>query len=283
MERLSEGFFSIPAVGAELPLQRFIQQAVALRHIVVRDLAVLIELQLGKRFLDDEEAVIKGGGAFDRFLVRSARDLVPRHARDKHRTQRHLRIAVKRQVQLAEVFHRVACQAAFKLFAELRPRVREALNHLAGLGVDLNGAAFVPLAVSADALDQTVRRAGDDERVDCMVSIAVRTELSDAPALAQVRRDGSVYRSNSFPALVRWRKFQIIVQIIHKEARHRLCILEIPLNESAAVCVAYLLFEQISALFLIPNGCVDPYDEIVTPFTAQILQRQAVAFFAVFL
>ena len=218
MERLGECLFPVSAVSAELPLQRLIQQAVALRHIVVLNLSVLIELQLGKRLLDDEEAVIKGGGAFDRFLVRRARDLSPRHARDKQRPQRHFRIAVKRQVQLTEIFHRVACQAAFKLLAELRPRVREAVDHLAGLGVDLNGAAFVPPAVSADALNQTVRRAGDDERVDCMVGIAVRAELPDTPALAQVRRDGSVYRGNSFPALIRRRKFQIIVQIIHEEA-----------------------------------------------------------------
>lgn len=64
MERLGECLFPVSAVSAELPLQRLIQQAVALRHIVVRDLAVLIELQFGKRLLDDEEAVIEGGGGF---------------------------------------------------------------------------------------------------------------------------------------------------------------------------------------------------------------------------
>ena len=150
--------------------------------------------------------------------MRRARDLPPRHARDKQRPQRHFRIAVKRQVQLTEIFHRVACQAAFKLLAELRPRVREALDHLAGLRVDVDGAAFVTSAVPADALDQTVRRAGNDERVNGMVSVAVRAELPDAPALAQVRCDGSVYRGHSFLSLIRRRKFQIIVQIIHEEA-----------------------------------------------------------------
>ena len=282
-ERLGKGFLRVSDVFFELRCQGFVQQSVAFGLIVTLDTAGLIQLQVGQRSLGDDKTLALRGGTAYRLLVRGAGDLALRHPRDEQRAQRHLRVAVQRQTETEEVFRRVIGQSALKLFPKQRPRLREAVDDLAGFGVILNGIALAPFVIAAYFLYHAVRRAGDDERIHRVVQVAVCADLAKSPALAKIRRHSAVdCRDFLFP-LFRGGKFQIVVQIIQQKDGHGFGVLQIAFSEILALIFAYRLFQKLCALFIIAHIAVHPYDEVITPFARQVLQGQAVALVAVLL
>ena len=98
MEGRSKGLGPVAAVLFQLLLQRLIEQTVALRHIVVGDLAGLgVKLQVGQCALHNNDAAVQRFRAFDGLLMGRARHLAAGHTGHKELPYRNVAIGIHRK------------------------------------------------------------------------------------------------------------------------------------------------------------------------------------------
>ena len=180
--------------------------------------------------------------------MRGAGDLSARHARHEERADGKIAVGIDGEALIADGLVGVGSEPCFELGSELRPRIGEAFEYLArarGDGERALGSmrifAFAELGIAAHLPDHPVRRAGDDERVDRVVQVAVFAYLFYAPALAHIARyhaadGGDVLLSAGDER----RELEIVRYVVEQERGHMLRVLKIALLEAL-----FVLFGQL--------------------------------------